>query len=108
MSNLDASKLISIVREYSFNLYKESNYMDAVAHYEKECNDDFIIYEPCDEYWCMDQTTLNTLSCRLMYKKLENPVYLLKVDKNHELNKNELSISVQAIMEKTVYNHLIS
>lgn len=43
MSNLDASKLISIVREYSFNLYKESNYMDAVAHYEKECNDDFII-----------------------------------------------------------------
>ena len=43
-----------------------------------------------------------------MYKKLENPVYVLKVDKNHEFSKNKLSISVQAIMEKTVYNHLIS
>ena len=108
MSNLGASKLISIVREYSFNLLKESRYMDAVAHYEKECNDDFIIYEPCNEHWCIDQTTLNALLGRLMYKKLENPVYVLKVDKNHEFSKNKLSISVQAIMEKTVYNHLIS
>lgn len=45
MSNLDSSKLISLVREHSSNLLKESRYMDAVAHYDKEfANNDHLIF----------------------------------------------------------------
>lgn len=111
MSNLDSSKLISLVRAHSSNLLKESRYMDAVAHYDKEfANNDHLVFidNIPNAYMGFMQEDLDVMLRRLMIHKLEHPIFVIRKPINLVDNKSELAYSIHAIMEKGLYDQLIN
>lgn len=111
MNNPNPSSLIDLVRQHASHLYKESGYLDAVAHYEKEShNADFFVFTDMpgvrNSFMDFTQDDLDVMTRRMMMHKLEHPVYIIRKLPNLGDNRSELAYSIHAIMEKCVFNYL--